>query len=345
MKKAILLMTACILFCLAGCMAKPDGPKEDVTETPTATPEPTKEEQKMTEKPEPTVTNTPTPTPALTDENGMYYKCPSEYLSKREGVTYGSFKRETYYSDYCKRERYYTVLLPADYSENKKYPVVYLLHGIFGDETSFAKDAKIPVLIGNMVADGLTREFILVCPAMYAAGEGTAQAPAFDAEACLPYDRFPTELVQCLMPHINKTYSVIEGREGTYIGGFSMGGRETLYTLMLYPELFKYVCAMAPAPGMTPAKDYLMEHPGSLKEEEVVFAEGTVLPEKIIINCGTRDSVVGKFPLGYHDLFTKNGIEHLWYEVPGADHDQTTQYSGMYNFFRQFVTFISTEEN
>lgn len=332
MKRALLLLSAlCLLCLLAGCN---DNKKEEPANTATDTPVPEKEEQQMTEQPTPTPTNTPTPTPALTDENGMYFKCPAEYLTKRDGVSYGKFQREAYYSDYCKRERYYTVLLPADYDASKKYPVVYLLHGIFGDENSFAGDAKIPILIGNMVADGLCGEFILVCPAMYAAGEGTAQVPAFDAEACIPYDRFPTELVQCLMPHINKTYSIMEDREGTNIGGFSMGGRETLYTLMLHPELFKNVCAMAPAPGMTPAKDGFMEHPGSLKEEEVVFAEGTLIPDKIIICCGTRDSVVGKFPLGYHELFTKNGISHFWYEVPGADHDMTTQYSGMFNFFQ-----------
>ena len=91
---------------------------------------------------------------------------------------------------------------------------------------------------------------------------------------------------------------------------------------------------MAPAPGMTPAKDNFMTHPGSLQEDEVRYAEGTVIPEKIIICCGTRDSVVGKFPKGYHELFEKNGISHIWYEVPAADHDMTTQYSGMFNFFQ-----------
>lgn len=336
MKRNIFTAAALILACmLCACGGNDVTPSEQAQQN--------KEENmnentiEPTKQAELTVTGTPTPTPTeapKSDENGMTFLCPSAYLTKREGVTYGIFVRESYYSDYCKRDRYYTILLPADYSADKKYPVVYLLHGIFGDENSFAGDAKLPVLIGNLVADGLCNEFILVCPAMYAAGEGTAQQPAFDAEACIPYDRFANELVQCLMPHINKTYSVIEGREGTGIGGFSMGGRETLYTCMLYPELFKYVCAMAPAPGMTPAKDKFMSHPGSLQEDQVKFAEGTMIPDRIIICCGTKDSVVGTFPKGYHELFVKNGIEHFWYEVPGADHDMTTQYSGMYNFFQ-----------
>ena len=154
MKRALLLLSVlCLLCMLAGCN---DNKKEEPANTETDTSVPAKEEQQMTEQPTPTPTNTPTPTPSLTDENGMYYKCPAEYLTKREGVSYGKFQREAYYSDYCKRERYYTVLLPADYDASKKYPVVYLLHGIFGDENSFAGDSKIPVLIGNMVVDQQT---------------------------------------------------------------------------------------------------------------------------------------------------------------------------------------------
>ena len=331
--KLIMICLLAMILCIA-C-----GNKDPET-TVTSSEQKKEDEMKSTEEPakqeELTVTSTPTPTPTtapLTDENGMTIFCPSTLLNKRSDVTYGTFVREQYYSEYCKRDRYYTILLPADYTPEKKYPVVYLLHGIFGDEKSFM-GSQVPQLIANMVADGLCREFILVCPNMYAAGEGTAQQPAFDAEACIPYDRFAKELVDCLMPHINEKYSTINGREGTNIAGFSMGGRETLYTCMLYPELFRYVCAMAPAPGMTPAKDNFMTHPGSLTEEEVKFAEGITIPDKIIICCGTKDSVVGKFPKGYHDLFDKNGISHIWYEIPNADHDMTTQYSGMYNFFK-----------
>ena len=70
-----------------------------------------------------TDTPTPTATPAV-DENGMTLKCPAEYLKKRDGATYGKFSHIMYYSDYCKRDRGATVLLPAGYTEEKKYPVV-----------------------------------------------------------------------------------------------------------------------------------------------------------------------------------------------------------------------------
>jgi hypothetical protein len=50
-----------------------------------------------------------------------------------------------------------------------------------------------------------------------------------------------------------------------------------------------------------------------------------------MICCGTRDGVVGKFPESYHNIMTTNKVEHLWYEVPGADHDSNAIKSGLYN--------------
>ena len=50
-----------------------------------------------------------------------------------------------------------------------------------------------------------------------------------------------------------------------------------------------------------------------------------------MICCGTKDGVVGKFPESYHNIMTANNVEHLWYEVPGADHDSNAVRSGLYN--------------
>ena len=51
-----------------------------------------------------------------------------------------------------------------------------------------------------------------------------------------------------------------------------------------------------------------------------------------MICCGTKDSVVGKYPLSYHEIFDRNGVSHLWYEFPDADHDSNAIRSGLFNF-------------
>lgn len=265
-------------------------------------------------------------------------RCPLVFDSTRKNVSYGEFTHATYFSQTCQMERGYSILLPADYSADKKYPVLYLLHGIFGDEYSFSGDGsnKIKEIVGNMAADGLIEETIVVCPNMYATSDPD-QKPGFDSASVLPYDNFINDLVNDLMPHIEETYSAITGRENTYLAGFSMGGRETVFITLQRPELFGYVCAISAAPGIVATQDKFMKHDGQLTESEVKFADGAIEPNVFILCCGTRDSVVGTYPKQYHELLEANGASHIWYEITGADHDNTAIKSGLFNLFKQIA--------
>lgn len=266
--------------------------------------------------------------------NGIEIECPDAALARRGSINYRDFEHFTYYSKTCGMERGANVLLPANYDESKKYPVIYMLHGIFGNEYSFDGDSTngMKTIWPNMAEDGTAPEVIVVFPDMYAKTDANQQ-PAFTAEACAPYDNFINDLVNDLMPYVEAGYPVLTGRENTAIAGFSMGGRETLYIALLKPELFGYACAISPAPGLVPGADKFMSHPGSLTPEQVCYAEGVEQPE-ILILCGTRDTVVGTFPKEYHELMEKNGIRHTWYEMPGVDHENRAIKSGVYNFLK-----------
>ena len=271
-----------------------------------------------------------------TGEKTFLTECPSEMLANREGMIYPEPEHFTYFSKTCGMERGANILLPVGCKEGKKYPVVYMLHGIFGDENSFTGDPNngMKTIWTNMAADGLTKEVIVVFPNMFAKTK-EEQTPGFSAEACLPYDNFVNDWAEDLMPYVEKNYPVLTGRENTALAGFSMGGRETLYISLLRPELMSCSCAVSPAPGLVPGKDKFMSHPGSLSEAEVSYSAEVEQPE-ILILCGTKDSVVGDFPKSYHELMEKNGISHYWYEVPDADHDNRTILSGIYNFMTEF---------
>ncbi|MCQ2522931.1 MAG: esterase family protein [Lachnospiraceae bacterium] len=265
-------------------------------------------------------------------------KCPISASEKKSGVAYGEYGHDTYFSKTCNMERAYSFLLPANYDENKKYPVMYLLHGIFGDENSFPSDSnnKIKEIFGNLSSEGRTREWIVIMPNMFAKDK-PEQAPGFSAEGVWPYDNFINDLVNDLMPTVEERYSVLTGRDNTAIAGFSMGGRETLYISVSRPDLFSFACAIAPAPGVVPGKDNFMVHEGTISEEAFVYPkEGDENELKLLIVCaGDHDSVVGKFPLSYHTILEGNGSKHIWFEVPGADHDNTAIKSGIYNFLIQ----------
>ncbi len=259
--------------------------------------------------------------------------CPADVCKRLEDRTYGTVEHVTYHSETTGLDRGANILLPPDYSSDKEYSVLYFLHGIFGDEYSLINDGnnKIPEILGNLTAEGKAREMIVVFPNMYASSDPN-QKPAFDSEAVAPYDNFINDLVNDLIPFIESQYSVSSDKEDRAILGFSMGGRETLFIGVSRPDLFSCIGAISPAPGLTPAKDWAMTHKGQLQESELKVTNTDNLPKLLMICCGTKDSVVGTFPASYHEIMERNEVDHLWYEVPGADHNDQAIRSGLYNF-------------
>ncbi|MCQ2537238.1 MAG: hypothetical protein MJ124_02440 [Lachnospiraceae bacterium] len=270
-------------------------------------------------------------------------KIPVLVESKKAGVNYGKVTHFTYDSKTTGLTRGANILLPADYDATKEYPVLYFLHGIFGDENSIPGDAgnRIAEITANLVADGSIEDIIVVFPNMFAK-TNPAAVPAFSAEGVWPYDNFINDLVNDLIPYVEANYSVKKDRDHRGLIGFSMGGRETLYIGTRRSDLFSVIGCIAPAPGVTPGKDGFMTHEGQLSEDELVVLQQDEYPlDLLMVCCGTKDGVVGKFPESYHNILTRNGVEHVWYEVPGADHDNSAIKSGYFNFLVRWGKLMS----
>ena len=258
--------------------------------------------------------------------------CPSDVSSTKAGVSYGSFTKKTYYSTTTRCNRPVNILLPANYNPAKKYPVMYVLHGIMGNEDSMIGGGiALPAISANLAANNMAKEMIIVCPNIYATTNPNAPQ-GFDQATFDGYDNFINDLTTDLMPYMAKNYSILTGRDNTAICGFSMGGRTALYIGYSKPELFGYVGAFSPAPGVTPGQDFSGFHKGLFQESEFRIKNEGDTPYVTMISCGTSDSVVGTFPKSYHEILTRNNQPHVWFEVPGADHDDRAIRAGFYNF-------------
>jgi len=260
--------------------------------------------------------------------------CPQWLLNRDDSTEYGKVELISYYSNTTRSDRKANVLFPANYDIEKKYPVLYFLHGIFGDENSMIHDPnnKLDTIIGNLIAEKEIKEAIIVFPNMFAADNPDIQ-PGFSPEQVKPYDNFINDLVDDLVPFIEKTYPVLTGRDNRAVIGFSMGGRETIYIGLMRSDMFGSFAAIAPAPGLVPNRDMMMVHEGQFdSESEMNLKHTDSIPELFMICCGDIDEVVGQFPASYHRILDGNKVEHLWYEVPGANHDSFAIRSGFYNF-------------
>lgn len=278
----------------------------------------------------PAATQTSEPTATAT-ASPVDYNPPTDYTKKKTDVTYGTRSLINYDSTTTGKTRKAYVVLPNGYSEDKTYPVVYLLHGIGGDHTEWFGGKPVEI-VGNLIAAGEADDMIMVFPNIRARADDKAVYD-LSVEHFQAFDNFINDLRDDLMPYIESHYSVKTGRENTAICGLSMGGRETLYIGLTMPETFGYIGAFEPAIGVLP-----------YNLEEGLFTTDTMtLPEQyknntfIMIVKGQDDTVVNDCPLQYHNTLTKNGVPHIYYDMPGG-HDFTVWNNGLYNFAKRIFS-------
>ena len=147
------------------------------------------------------------------------------------------------------QQRRMSVYLPAEYDSNpdKRYPVLYLLHGSGGDENSWLDMGRLAQIMDNMLAEGKCLPMIVVMP------NGNVELDAAPGES--PYmqakpkannvssmtGRIETAFPREVMTYVEQHYRTINDKEHRAIAGLSLGGLHTLFITANNPELFDYV--------------------------------------------------------------------------------------------------------
>lgn len=257
---------------------------------------------------------------------------PKKMDQRDEYIDYGKWVTKSYYSQTAERKTKVNVLLPADYDKERKYPVLYLLHGYYDDENWMKDRTQLKIILGNMMAQGLTKEMIVVCPYIFCSKESET-CTEMNLENSLAYDNFINDLEKDVMPFIEKSFSVAKGKENTAIAGFSMGGREALYIGIVHPEQFGYIGAVCPAPGLTPGVDK-EQHPGQLSPEELKFDEDGEIPYLIYLAGAKEDAAVGDAPAQIHNLLERNSVNHIWQLFDDTGHDESSVEIFLYNYLQ-----------
>lgn len=247
------------------------------------------------------------------------YKPADGYMDTREDVTYGERVEITYFSTTTGVDRKANVILPAGYDENVQYPVVYLLHGIGGDENEWFQ-TKVIEIIGNLIADGEVEPFIAVVPNIRAREKDHDFSDMYEQSHFDAFNNFINDLENDLMPYIADNYSVYNDREHNAICGLSMGGMESLNIGFRLQDKFAYIGAFSPAP--------------TLDTSILKVDDETIAPEFVMIVTGSADSTVGDNPYNYHKVLEQNGVDHMFYLVPGGQHDFAVWDEALYTFLK-----------
>ncbi len=237
----------------------------------------------------------------------------------RSDVSHGKIDTIVYNSKTVGNPRKALVYLPPDFSKDKKYPVLYLLHGIGGDEKEWLIHGQPQVIFDNLYAENRIEPMIMVLPNGRAMKDDRATGNIFDKEKVDAFATFEQDLLKDLVPYIEKKYPVIRDSEHRAIAGLSMGGGQSLNFGLGNLDVFAWVGGFSSAPN-TKNPEELMPDPGQAgKKLKLLW-----------ISCGDKDRLIS-FSQRTHEYLRKANVPHIYYVEPGY-HDFKVWKNDLYIF-------------
>ena len=173
-------------------------------------------------------------------------------------VPHGRIEYINYYSKSLGATNHAIVYLPPSYMTNpqKKYPVFYLISGTTDTEEVYYKVGRVNYILDNLLADKKAQEMIVVLPygnpmklklqdAPTTVPGATTKERSDEIARQMRFggDVFSQDLINDLMPYVEKTYRTKADRDHRAIGGFSRGGNQGLYNGLANIDKFSYLCS------------------------------------------------------------------------------------------------------
>ena len=169
-----------------------------------------------------------------------------DYVMKK--VPHGTVKKVWYPSSLKDmKKRRMTVYLPAGYSsnKNKRYPVLYLLHGSGGDEDAWSDGGRATQILDNLIAEGRCKPMIVVMPngnVNLAAAPGSDPdnpkvEPSANNTSSMLGD-FESTFIKDIVEYVDKQYRTIPNKANRAIAGLSLGGLHTIFISLNNPTEF-----------------------------------------------------------------------------------------------------------
>lgn len=223
----------------------------------------------------------------------------------------GALNRLEYPSARFGEPRELWVYTPPGYgrSRARRYPVLYLLHGVGSDARAWGTAGRVNVILDNLLAAGEVEPMIVVMPLGYGFPNAGARSremlsPATDQLAVAR--EFAASLVEEVLPLVERRYRTRPERGSRAIAGFSMGGSQALHVGLNHPDTFGYVASMGGA---------LIMYGG--RYGEWFAAPSPRMPQSLHLSVGTDDFLLG-VNRHFADWLSAHGTTVRLDEVPGG---------------------------
>ncbi|MBP7049643.1 MAG: esterase family protein [Phycisphaerae bacterium] len=245
------------------------------------------------------------PVPLGPDDKPAFPAAPSGFDARRDGIERGKVEVAEYDSKTVGIKRQMMVYTPPGYSKDKKYPVLYLLHGLGDTELGWTRMGKADVILDNLYADNKAVPMMVVMPHGRASAE-PAPANPFDGNPFETYAAFEKDLLVDVIPYIESHFSVQADREHRALAGLSMGGGQSLTFGLRNLDTFAWVGGFSSAPNTQPA-DSLISDPSAADAKLRL----------LWVSCGDVDGLMS-VSKPFHEALAKMGVRHIWHVDAGG---------------------------
>lgn len=265
----------------------------------------------------------------------------SNYYSIQD-VPQGQVRDVWYHSKVTGSWRHAMVYLPPDYESQpkKRYPVLYLQHGGGEDETGWIRQGRANFILDNLIAKRQAKPMIIVMAYGYARRAGAALPDFSGPTLGSPQgarareemaNTFEDDVTQVLIPFVDRTFRTRPDRDHRAMAGLSMGGFQTFHITLKHLDLFSHIGGFSGAGGM------LDDRKPDLKVDfNGAFADPAAFAKKVhLLYLGVGTTEPERFQVrlrGLHEALEQGGIEHVWWESPGTDHEWQTWRRNLHDF-------------
>ena len=246
-----------------------------------------------------------------------------------KNVPHGQVCENLYFSEITGSWRRCFVYLPPDYETNtsKSYPVLYLQHGSFEDETGWASQGKANLILDNLLAEKKAVPMITVMDNGYAFKKPDESA---DKNA-RPVWVFEEVMMNEIIPMIDTKYRTLSNQENRAIAGLSMGANQTIRIMMNNLEKFDYIGGFSGTPNYP--KSDVLDSETFLNGK---FKDGEALKKTIKLfwlGLGTKEPDPFPGSVGaFCDMLKKIGVDYVFYQSEGTAHEWLTWRKDLYQF-------------
>jgi enterochelin esterase-like enzyme len=251
------------------------------------------------------------------DDKPAFADPPAGFNAKRENIPHGELTMVEYDSKTVGTRRKMLVYTPPGYSTGRKYPVLYLLHGIGGDETEWQRLCHPENILDNLLAEARIQPMVVVMPNGRAQKNDRAEGNVFAGAPA--FANFENDLLNDVIPAIEARYSVYTNRQNRALAGLSMGGGQSLNFGLAHLDMFAWVGGFSSAPNTKPPAE-LVPDPTAAKEKLKL----------LWLACGNKDGLI-RISQSVHNYLKEKNVPHIWH-VDSNGHDGTEWANNLYLF-------------